>query len=98
MNMPWGKHKDKPLSCVPGSYLFWLLEESDGLDVWLRNEIQSELLNRLPSVRLPKPKAGVNPDSIVAWCRRASLACHPDRGGSVEAMKLINELREMVDQ
>lgn len=96
MNMPWGKHKNKPLCTIPGSYLFWLLEESSTLDTWLRNAIQAELLNRLPSVQLPAPRNGINSDSIVAWCRRASLACHPDKGGSVEMMKLVNELRSMV--
>jgi hypothetical protein len=96
MIMPWGKHKYKPLCTIPGSYLFWLLEESCTLDTWLRNAIQAELLTRLPNVQLPSPSTGVNPDSVVAWCRKASLKCHPDQGGNVELMKLLNELREMV--
>ena len=95
MIMPWGKHKNKPLYTIPGSYLFWLLEESTSLDTWLEKAIQAELQNRLPIVQLPAPKAGVDADSIIAWCRKASFACHPDQGGSIEAMKLINELREI---
>jgi hypothetical protein len=97
-SMPWGKHKGKPLCSIPGSYLFWLLEESSGLDGWLENAIHRELQDRLPIVRLPEVQKGVNPDSIIAWCRKASFACHPDQGGNIEAMKLINELREIAQR
>jgi hypothetical protein len=92
MIMPWGKHKGRRLSEIPGSYLFWLLEECDSLRDDLRIKIQEELRNRIH----PKQKTGIDVASIRDWCRRASLVCHPDTGGSVAAMKLVNELRQLV--
>lgn len=101
--MPWGKHRGKSLSDVPGSYLFWVLEECDKVQWTLRSAIEEELASRLPQqvAYTPPPpltSSGISRSTIIEWCRRASLACHPDRGGSVAAMKLVNELRSMAGQ
>lgn len=32
----------------------------------------------------------------MAWYRRMSLLCHPDRGGTHELMVLLNEFKEMM--
>jgi uncharacterized protein (DUF3820 family) len=94
--MPWGKYKGQRLQVIPGSYLFWLLESGEGLSLALRSDIEDELGSRLPQ---PMPQAVISridkQDFVLAWCKRAALACHPDRGGSVTAMKLVNELREV---
>jgi hypothetical protein len=95
VSMPWGKYKGKWLREIPGSNLFWLLESCEGLSATLRSDIEQELSNRLPR---PMPRAAITrvdkQDFVLAWCKRAALACHPDRGGSTSAMKLVNELRE----
>lgn len=95
--MPWGKYRDRRLSDVPGSYLFWVLEECDSTGAALKHAIRQELARRLPQpppIRVTQP--GVDRAKILEWCRRAAIACHPDHGGSVKAMKLINELRSML--
>ena len=94
--MPWGKYRGQLLRTVPGSYLFWTLEECKTVDPLLRRQIENELARRLPQ-RPPVQvtKSGADPSKILDWCRRAAIACHPDHGGSVKAMKLVNELRTM---
>lgn len=94
--MPWGKHKGRPLADVPGSYLFWVLEECESVDASLQRNIREELARRLPKPPPSQPPSIIDRSYILAWCRRAALACHPDHGGSVAAMKLVNELRSMV--
>jgi len=94
--LQFGKYRGCLLSSVPGSYLWWALEECKTLDPLLRRQIENELARRLPShpsntVRV----AGPDKSTILDWCRRAAIACHPDHGGSTRAMKLINELRTM---
>lgn len=93
--MQWGKHKGRLLSEIPGSYLFWILEESKTSDMTLQALILAELVRRLPARQVVTVKS-VDKQSIIEWCRRAAVVCHPDHGGSVEAMKLVNELKAMV--
>lgn len=93
--MPWGKHRDCLLSDIPGSYLFWVLEQCESVDGLLRRSIEGELARRLPQ---PSPRVireGVDKATVLDWCRRAAIACHPDHGGSTKAMKLVNELRSL---
>jgi hypothetical protein len=104
MRMPWGKHKGKPVAEVPSGYLLFVLEESNAHSE-LKEACKRELRRRLfgPSQEYQGPFAGSGGPSVSAgvcrtklkqWHRRASLAAHPDRGGSLEMMKLINELKE----
>jgi hypothetical protein len=96
--MPWGKHKNESLDNIKGSYLFWVLEECDSADESLKADIREELGSRLPQRPRPTPvvQPGVDRAKVLEWCRRAAIACHPDHGGSVKAMKLVNELRGMI--
>lgn len=94
-SMPWGKYKGVPLSQVPGSYLFWVLEECESADGLLKMDIQQELSRRLPPRPVPAAQPTIDRARILDWCKRAAIACHPDHGGSVRAMKLVNELRSM---
>jgi exodeoxyribonuclease X len=41
MFMPFGKHRGKRLSQLPGSYLSWLLREAD-LEPWLKQALEQE--------------------------------------------------------
>jgi hypothetical protein len=102
--MPFGKHRDRPLTEVPGSYLRWLLRACD-LDVPLRSAVLSELNRRVvtgddgPPERWPA--AGPGPDTgpsrdflaeiIRVWYRGLVKDFHPDRGGSNEVMQALNE-------
>ena len=94
--MPWGKYRDRILSDIPGSYLFWVLEECDSADATLKYEIRQELARRLPQQPQVVIQQSVDRATILDWCKRAAIACHPDHGGSVKAMKLVNELRSML--
>lgn len=95
IQMPWGKYKGRRICDVPGSYLFWVLEECGKLDGFLEREIREDLSWRLPQDN-PVSVQAVDRQAVLDWCKKASLACHPDHGGSVKAMKLVNELRSML--
>jgi hypothetical protein len=101
--MPFGKHKGEPFSSIPSDYLWWLLRECD-LKYPLRVAVEAELNWRGewndPEPPEPDPppyqEATAEPppdwDAIVAgWYRQLCLDYHPDRGGSHEAMKAIND-------
>src|SRR5262245_14711934 len=77
--LPFGKHKDKPLSEVPTAYLTWLARECK-LSSGLRQAIAAELASRgvepsaipAPTPRPPKScsRCGCS-DMVVSWheCR-----------------------------
>ena len=94
--MPWGKHKGRLLSDCPGAYLWWILEECDTADAGLKYEIRRELAGRLPQPAPPATQPSVDRAKVLDWCRRAAVVVHPDHGGSVKAMQLVNELRSML--
>jgi hypothetical protein len=103
--MNFGKHRGKPLPSVPGNYLHWCLNECQGLDDWLRAAIERELQSRDSGPPRPpehqhhgQGQGGrqlVDVRSLVqTWYREMALRFHPDRGGSHEAMKVINHAHE----
>jgi len=94
MRLTFGKHKGLLIEHVPGSYLWFVLEECSNIDQSLRLAVLAELSSRLPS---QEKQQAIDLQFLVGWCRRSALACHPDRGGAIEAMKLTNELRPVVD-
>jgi hypothetical protein len=105
MDMPWGKYRGRSLAVVPASYLAWVLEELD-IDPILRAAIRRELTRRF-DLRPPPPPPPPMPPSPCRRCaevaerwramyRRLAAACHPDHGGSASAMKLINELNDLL--
>lgn len=105
--MPFGKHKNVPVNDVPTDYLVWCIESMENLKGWLRQVILTELRSRgivfdLPDDE-PCPVCGrvempsVPSDTVKAFdrvYRRLALALHPDRGGSNEAMRALNEARD----
>jgi len=69
--LPFGRHKDKPLAEVPGSYLEWALREVK-LSSGLRAAVAEQLARRGYSVPPPPPPRPLRP------CRnhpQAPLAC-----------------------
>ena len=106
MILPFGKYRGRLIEDVPSSYLCWLLDNVHDLNSHLRTCIKLELANRY---RLPQPPPPPPPPPPpcrrceqlqLRWrnmYRRLVLLLHPDRGGSHEAMILINELNELVN-
>jgi len=104
--MPFGRHIGQPLAAVPTQYLGWVCRACD-TDEELHNAIHRELERRgeRPS-RLCRLAAALAPavqwqDVLREWYRGLALSYHPDRGGSVEAMKVVNDayrrLQKLID-
>lgn len=94
--MPWGKYRHQTIDQVPAGYLWWVLENCEQVDATLRVSIEEELASRLPQRAVTATATTIDRDYLVSWCRRAAVVCHPDHGGSVQAMKLVNELRAAI--
>lgn len=90
-HMPFGRHKGRPLSEIPSEYLSWLLRECD-LRPWLHDAVEAELQDRVSGFRQEHDHPPVALDTIITqWHRELVKRHHPDRGGSLEAMKAIND-------
>jgi len=105
VRMPWGRYRGYDLAAVPGSYLVWVLETLDDVDDSLRAAIRQELALRFDLHKAwPPPPPPPSPcrrclEVSERWptmYRRLAAACHPDHGGSASAMKLINELNDLL--
>jgi hypothetical protein len=100
--MPWGKHEGKRLEDVPLSYLRWVLRECDNIPLDLRRAIRDvveEAEDSGTDARGPWQAQSAGPPinwqgTIREWYRSLALDFHPDRGGSVEAMRAINEAHD----
>jgi hypothetical protein len=97
MQMPFGKHTGKELEEIPTPYLQWILRGWRHLDPGLRRAMGRVLDERgcaLPEAG-PHGNGGPTPPNwaglIRQWYRGLALDFHPDRGGSHEAMRAINE-------
>jgi hypothetical protein len=101
VRIPWGKFRGRLLSDIPASYLAWLVEESNA-EMWLKRAATEELADRLglrQSPARPQPcfRCKLIAHSLNSIYREAALQAHPDRGGSHEAMKGVNEIRDRLD-
>jgi len=102
--MPFGKYRGRCLYEVPLSYLGWVLENVDDISPVLRKAIREEIRERL-GLQSPPPPPPPPPPSPCRTCselrsrwlpiyRKLVLLLHPDRGGSHDAMVLVNEVNE----
>jgi len=101
--MSFGKYKGRYLREIPLSYLCWVLENVRDISPLLREAIQIEVGRRL-GLRPPSPPPPPPPSPCrtcselrLRWSpiyRKLVLLLHPDRGGSHEAMVLVNEVNE----
>jgi hypothetical protein len=100
--MPFGKYRGWPLCEVPTSYLAWVLRECSNIHQELREAIEEDLESRKVrtayGTRQPREGSAGPPadwDAIVRrWYRELALVHHPDRGGSVTAMQIVNDAHE----
>ena len=105
--MPFGKYRGRYLHEIPLSYLGWVFESVDDISPVLRAAIQDEIRERL-GLRPPQPPPPPPPPPPSSSCRaclelrsrwlvtyrKLVMLLHPDRGGSHDAMVLVNEVNE----
>ncbi len=95
MEMPFGRHKGRPISSIPTNYLVWLVENVVFDSEALRAAVEAELSERYRSRRktpptAPPPTTATHP-KIKAWFRELALRFHPDRcGDDGRAMQILN--------
>jgi hypothetical protein len=95
--MTFGKHRGQPLSEVPPDYLQWCLCNCARMDPRLRRAIENELEQRCrPAATGPAVLILDLQAYIKQLYRKLALRHHPDRGGSHEAMKALNEFNEQM--
>ena len=96
-----GKYKGRHVAEVPTQYLSFVLEHP-AADRETKKACAMEIAQRfgVPTyeqiVYRDRAGGGVDQNKIKAWYRKASIAAHPDHGGSARMMKLLNELMDMV--
>lgn len=103
MNMPFGKHRGKPIAELPASYLVWCLTECEGLNSFVRREmirvIREWLDEEDPTSYRVKPGPPEPSDitgAIRRWHRQLAQRFHPDSGGQNGQMVVVNEAVELL--
>ena len=104
-SMPFGKHRGKPLSEIPYSYLCWLRRKPD-----LRDPLWSAVIrevNRRDAERYTTPGPPLLPyipaslretarEICVAGYRTLALKSHPDHNGNHDDMVKLNRAIEIL--
>ena len=85
MTMPFGKHKGKNINDLPKDYVIWCLENLTKID----NRLKGALVSALG--KNEEVKASITIDYVKSTYYKMAMKHHPDHGGSVEAMKAIND-------
>jgi hypothetical protein len=97
-NMPFGKHRGKPLAEIPGDYLRWLTGHVD-LREPLRSRVLDELEGRETSSARPRllracPAPDVARELVRHGMRALAQRHHPDVGGSHAEMLNVTAAAE----
>ena len=105
INMPFGKHKGMPIEELPHAYLLWLRSRPD---LWepLRSAVDDEYRRRsggydydygqVPEFRFDREGKAVLCELVEVGRRNLAKLHHPDHGGSLVRMQLINRVADMV--
>lgn len=108
----FGKHKGKLVEDVPTSYLRWVVAECVSIDSWLLEAVKDELRRRQEAWQQGQGAYGQQrqtaagdagppanwSDVMQTWYRGLCLKYHPDRGGSTEAMQIVNDAYDRLKQ
>jgi len=87
--MPFGKYKGEALCDLPSNYLMHSFENFDLPDE-LSDQIKDEIIARLGGIN------SITSIDVNKVFRSLSKIYHPDKGGSEDAMKAINEFKNML--
>ncbi len=113
MFMPFGMYRGEPLDQIPTSYLRWLIDEADLRSERLRSAVEAEWQARsarhrhrhrqgADEARQHSAPTGLSAEQLQAvvmrWYRTLCLRWHPDRAGSNEAMRAINDAKDLLDE
>lgn len=114
LKMPFGKYKGKRLNKLPTDYLVWCRDKCDNLTDELRVAVEEELAERTDAPqqeekervaeaegsRAPKvsPLGQTLTGDVRMLFRNLALKYHPDRGGSPEAMRALNEFHDQLQE
>jgi uncharacterized protein (DUF3820 family) len=102
--IPFGKYRGKSLREVPAGYLWWISEETEianrdpGLYWALLEELKGRLINANPSFARSFSQGMDLAGVIQMWYRTMVMECHPDRGGSCEAMKAVANGKKLLEK
>jgi hypothetical protein len=95
---PFGKFRGLPVSQATTGYLKWCLDEiGDDLSWWLREAIEDELGHRghRRQNATHQTAEGLALEPVVSrWYADLCKRWHPDRGGSNEAMRAVNDAHD----
>jgi hypothetical protein len=91
--LDFGKYRGYRLDQVPRSYLEWMIRECRCASPWLRKQAEALLAEETRDAEQSVPAVSW-PSLIRDWYRGLAMEFHPDRGGSVEAMRAINEAHD----
>lgn len=112
MIMPFGKHKGKSIHDLPHSYLYWLVSKCEFANEAIKNEAIKALNGDVrreiaaayqrgfdDAASFYETRNGDKRDDykeIDAEIRAMCCILHPDHGGTVESMKRLNRIRELI--
>ena len=86
MRMPFGKYRGYQVGKLPTDYLNWLWENVD-----LRGALYYEVKEALQRVETPAASYEGNEDLVHRVYRALARKWHPDRGGSDDGRKAVND-------
>ena len=100
--MPWGKFKGLPLDQIESDYLHWVANVAEATRPGLRADIEAELARRAraeappppPSWRKPCPDATLAAEIVTTGQRTLAKRHHPDVGGNLRVMQLVNAVAD----
>src|SRR5262245_22954466 len=112
--LTFGKYKGKRINKLPTDYLVWCRDKCDILTDELRAAIEGELADRADAPpegaeesaagqeapRPPKvsPLGQTLAGDVRMLFRSLALKYHPDRGGSHEAMRALNDFHDQLQE
>src|SRR5262245_26156367 len=112
--LPFGKYKGKRINKLPTDYLIWCRDKCDVLTEDLRTAIEEELASRtdapqeeaeeqpaepeVPRVTRVSPLGQTLAGDVRMLFRNLALKYHPDRGGSHDAMRALNDFHDQLQE